>query len=278
MKKSFPARIHVLLARDALLGVVFRRGPSKHVCSFLWDRVTNQFSVGQWLHGRIYERRCDISPNGRFLIYFAMDGKWQSETGGSWTAVSRAPWLKAFALYSKGDCWEGGGLFLSNNRYWVNDRYFSRARILSESHQLTRAAEDTRSQSFGAEDTGIYYPRLQRDGWTLCGHRENGAWNAVTFFEKPLASGWVLRKIAHEQVGSPPGKGCYWDEHELIDCTGKISPCPSWEWADVEGNEVLWAEGGCIYRAVPSKDDARRDQRLLHDFNAYKFEPIEAPY
>jgi hypothetical protein len=68
---------------------------------------------------------------------------------------------------------------------------------------------------FGAECTGVYYPRLLRDGWSLVERAEAGRWNAWTFFEKPLADGWTLRKIAHEQVDAPPGRGCYWDEHEL---------------------------------------------------------------
>src|SRR5215472_15285961 len=110
MTRRIPPRLHVLLASQAPIGVVFRRGPSKSVCSILWNRKTDEFELGQWLRGRIYERRADISPDGRFLIYFAMNGKWNSETKGSWTAISHAPWLKAIALFGKGDCWNGGGL------------------------------------------------------------------------------------------------------------------------------------------------------------------------
>ena len=100
--------------------MVFRRGPAKSVCSVLWDRKTDEFTLGQWLRGRIYERRADISPDGRYLIYFAMNGRWSSKTRGSWTAISQAPWLKAKVLLGKGDCWQGGGLFTSNSRYWLN--------------------------------------------------------------------------------------------------------------------------------------------------------------
>src|SRR5688500_8741161 len=136
-KHNFPARLHVLLAREAPVGLVFRRGPSKQVCTFLWDRTTDRFTLGQWLKGRIYERRADLSPDGKHVIYFAMNGKWQSETGGSWTAISRAPWLTAIALFNKGDCWEGGGLFATKNRYWLNDRYFSQSRVLLSSSTVT---------------------------------------------------------------------------------------------------------------------------------------------
>jgi hypothetical protein len=104
MATRFPARLHVLLASEARVGVVIRRGPARAVCSILWDRNSDKFETGQWLRGRIYERRADVSPDGRYMIYFAMNGRWSSKSRGSWTAVSRAPWLNAVVLWGKGDC------------------------------------------------------------------------------------------------------------------------------------------------------------------------------
>lgn len=76
---KFPARLHVLLARDTKVGLVIRRGPAKSVCTVLWNRERDTFKLGQWMRGRIYERRCDLSPDGTRFIYFAMNGRWQSE-------------------------------------------------------------------------------------------------------------------------------------------------------------------------------------------------------
>lgn len=64
--------------------------------------------MGQWFKGRIYERRCDLSPSGEKLIYFA--AKYRSPLY-TWTAVSRPPFLTALLLWPKGDAWGGGGLF-----------------------------------------------------------------------------------------------------------------------------------------------------------------------
>lgn len=277
-KSTFPARLHALLAREAPVGLVFRRGPSKQVCSFLWDRTTDRFTLGQWLKGRIYERRSDLSPDGRHAIYFAMNGKWQSETGGSWTAISRTPWLKAVALYAKGDCWEGGGLFAANDRYWLNDRYFSPKRVLLHSRDLTMDQQCAPAQQFGAEDTGVYYPRLIRDGWKLIEQCEHSRGSSTTLFEKQLHGRWTLRKIAHEQVGSAPGKGGYWDEHELRDSASTVLAMPAWEWSDVDHGQLVWAERGCLYRASGNDHDPLHGRKLLHDFNQYRFEEIEAPY
>ena len=68
----------------------------------------DRLEPGQWFNGRIYERRCDLSPDGDLLIYFA--AKWQAPFE-TWTAVSRTPYLTARALWPKGDAWGGGGLF-----------------------------------------------------------------------------------------------------------------------------------------------------------------------
>ncbi|MFC1381071.1 MAG: hypothetical protein G8D84_20395 [gamma proteobacterium symbiont of Clathrolucina costata] len=232
--ETFPARLHAVFAKDKPYAVVFRRGPSKQVCTLLWDRRKDTFKLGQWLKGRIYERRTDLSPNGKYLIYFAMNGKWDSETGGSWTAISKAPWLKAIELYRKGDCWDGGGLFLSNNRFWLNDRYFTPGNTLNKSSEVVRDDSYTPEGEFGAEDTGVYYRRLIRDGWRLESHKDISNWNSVTIFEKDLPKGWILRKIAHEQVDSPKGKGCYWDEHELMNRESEtMLNLHKWEWAEL---------------------------------------------
>jgi len=231
------------------------------------------------MKGRIYERRTDISPDGKHMIYFAMNGKWSSETRGAWTAVSKAPYLKALDLFAKGDCWEGGGLFLSTNRYWVNDRYYDPNNLLYNNSSCLRDEEFRPDLNYGAECTGVYYPRLLRDGWKLIERADRNSWNSATIFEKPLLKDWVLRKVAHEQIGSPVGKGCYWDEHELVNSVSKTRiSCPDWEWADWEQDTLVWAEAGKLYRAGLSGRTELRSAKLLHDFNSYTFEAIEAPY
>lgn len=276
--EAFAPRLHVIFARASDAAIVFRRGPSKRVATFLWDRATDRFEIGQWLKGRIYERRSDISPDGRHLIYFAMDGKRRSETRGAWTAVSETPYLKALDLYGKGDCWEGGGLFLTSKSYWLNDRYFHEEDILRQKSGLVRDAMGRPDKQFGAECTGVYYPRLLRDGWRLLEHSELGRWNSLSIFEKDLADGWVLRKIAHEQVDHPPGKGCYWDEHQLRhEKSGALLEFPDWEWADWDRGALVWAEEGKLFRSpLPAAEELQ--PAVIHDFNKYEFEPLEAPY
>ena len=272
----FPARLHVLLASGAPVGVVIRRGPSKSVCSILWNRKTDEFHLGQWMRGRIYERRADISPDGHWMIYFAMNGKWTSETKGSWTAISRVPWLKATTIWGKGDCWHGGGLFTSGSSYWLNDGYGHF--LIRDSREVRRDLQFTPTRSYGGECSSVYYVRLQRDDWTLVQIVTNGRLNTCTIFEKQLAKGWILRKFAHAQSGALPGKGCYWDEHELEHPKLQMRlTFPKWEWADIDEKTLVWAEDGCIKRAQLHQGELGA-AKVLFDFNGMKFEERTAPY
>ncbi len=276
----FPARLHVLLARSSTQAVVLRRGPSKEVCVIGWDRKHDTFEEGQWLRGRIYERRSDLSPDGRYLIYFAMNGHGDSETGGSWTAISRAPYLHALVLLAKGDCWHGGGLFTGPTRYWLNDGYGHR--VLRDSRHVKRDLEHRPPAYYGGECPGVYYNRLVRDGWTLREHVKQDRNKAVTVFEKDLGGGgWLLRKLAHEEIGAPVGKGCYWDEHELERPEHGVKiACPDWEWAEVDGGRLVFASQGCLYRVPRPKGGATELEapKLLHDFNGMQFVARPAPY
>lgn len=272
--QQFPARLHLLIPKNHHQGIVIRRGPSKHVCILGWDRSNDTFTVSQWLKGRIYERRSDISPDGKYWIYFAMNGKWDREAKGSWTAVAFVPWLKAIELYPKGDCWHGGGLFLDNKTYWLNGDHHE---PIITSKQVTQSKSYQPQHQYGGECLNVYYNRLQRDGWKLKS-RTRESWYGQAILEKQLLHGWKIRKICHEQVDSPPGKGCYWDEHELHNENGSVIAKSGWEWAEWLDKALFFAQNGCLYKiTIPSSSNLNEEQ-LIHDFNPYKFEPKQAPY
>ena len=272
----FPPRIHVLLASQAPIGLVIRRGPSKHVATLLWNRDRDTFHLGQWLKGRIYERRSDISPDGKYVIYFAMNGRWQAEARGSWIAISQVPYLKAIALFPKGDCWNGGGLWTGKATYWLNDGYGHE--VLQNTSTLKRDTEYKPQGGCGGECLSVYYPRLLRDGWSWVDRIKIRKWQDKDIFEKPVGHGWTLRKIAHAEVGAPVGKGCYWDEHELVG-PNSAPPiaCPAWEWAELDGKRLVWATAGKLW-AAQVKPNGLAGETVLFDFNDMTFEAIEAPY
>jgi hypothetical protein len=108
----------VLLAREANVGVILRRGPTKRFGLTLWNTEHDRFEGGQWFHGRIYPNRCDLSPDGKLFIYFA--GKFRTrDIAATWIAVSRPPYLTALALWPVGDTWGGQCVFFDNRSLLV---------------------------------------------------------------------------------------------------------------------------------------------------------------
>ena len=241
-----------------------------------WDRATDRFKVGQWLYGRIYERRCDLSPDGRHLIYFAMNGRWHSEAKGAWTGVSRAPYVKALTLLAKGDCWHGGGLFLSSKEYWLNDGYGHQ--VLHDDSRLKRSPEYPWHETYGGECPGVYYIRLQRDGWAMKYTKPDGQGGTITLFEKRVSAHWKLHKLAHATIDRTPGRGCYFDEHQLWNSrTGATLDFPRWEWAEVDGGRMVWAEDGKLFSGRLAAQGLGSIKEL-YDFNPMHFEKLVAPY
>ncbi len=106
--------LQILLAANAPKAVIFRRGPSAWYHLILWHLDNDRFEHGAWLRGRIYEDRCDLSPDGSLLLCFVHQGrKLTTSYSDSWTALSRPPWLQALALWPQGTTYGGGGSFVS---------------------------------------------------------------------------------------------------------------------------------------------------------------------
>jgi hypothetical protein len=120
----------------------------------------------------------------------------------------------------------------------------------------------------------VYYNRLQRDGWLMSQDTYQGA----ALFEKNLPKSWRLRKLAFAEIGAPPGRGCYWDAHELRhEPTDTLLAFPEWEWADFADDRLVWATEGQLRTAHLGRGKLSAE-KLLHDFNNMKFETIAAPY
>jgi hypothetical protein len=108
------------MARQADVALILRRGPTRWVELILWDTKKDKFQRGQWFHGRIYDERCDLSPDGTKFIYFASKygRKRDADMPDTWTAISKPPYFTALALWPNGTTYGGGGLFLDNQCLW----------------------------------------------------------------------------------------------------------------------------------------------------------------
>jgi hypothetical protein len=276
------ARLFVIRAREAPMAAIFRRGPSKQVRLISWNTDTDTFEGGQWLKGRIYERRCDLSPDGRYLIYFAAK---QKPPHYAWTAISRPPYLTALTFWPKGDCWEGGGLFEDARNVWLND-------ALSETSKEAKDVPDNLKlwpRAFGGEDQPIYSLRLLRDGWTLAqpGISQNVPRELLTagsmyfpyippeIWERSAASGDRLRMVIHG-LGEQGGDW-YVVSHEIVTPDGQTIDLGRTDWADWDRNgDLLYARDGKLFRLSPGTrgrfDPAA--SREIADFNGDRFQTM----
>jgi len=297
-KPALTARISALIARKARKAVVFRRGPSRSVLALTWNLADDTLTPGQWFKGRVYERRCDLSPDGELLVYFAgYRGQFRT-----WTAVSRPPYFTALALWPKGDAWGGGGLFPDAHTLDLNHRPATdeRARDGDE----TQLAPDFslpagfRVRPWGphpgwGEDDPIHTARQERDGWRILGEGGGGDWRqydvaapVMVSFDPPWvsakaigATGATLR-VTLSGLKERDGRW-YVEASQIASSSGEIlADLGRTDWSDVDHNgDVLYAQQGRLYR-LPVRGRAAPklgESILVADLNDLRFEPIPPP-
>lgn len=288
------ARLDVLIARMTPRAVVLRRGPTRHWRMLAWNLKDDTIEPGQWVKAKIYSRRCDLSPDGEYLAYFA------ARFSGplySWTAISRPPYFTALALWPKDDAWGGGALFDTSLRLSLN--HTSAHSTLKDGYTLQRdmRVAPLGPHSGGGEDYPFFARRMTRDGWIFDSlERASNAWqpHGSRFSlilgpphvrKKPLGpprhkeklSGH-LRVVTHAMF-EKQGRH-YGETADIIDADGAvIRDLGRIEWADIDHNgDVLYAIEGRLYRL--SRDGSKAifgAAKLVADLNDMKFEAIRAP-
>lgn len=111
MKTRVAPRIYCIPATKAPVVAVFRRGPSDWSHVGRWDVAQGRYEPGAWLRGRIFPRRSDLSPDGRFLAYFAQKPGATWEHGETYVALSKLPWLTALHAFGTCGTWTRGYYF-----------------------------------------------------------------------------------------------------------------------------------------------------------------------
>lgn len=281
------ARLYVVCATKAPVAVIFRRGPSKQVQLIKWNLKTNRFDYGQWFKGRIYERRCDLSPSGDMLIYLAAN---QKKPYYAWTAISKPPYLTALALWPNVGTWGGGGLFLSERHIAVNVAKLE----LAEGFRMTSSIHCERfgSNPGRGEDASIHHAVLLKQGWQLLDFGNMGKpdykANVTWFYARPEIYAkpqgryqlHMLTKGIHQRNDS-----WYWVDYEIHNEADEVVvSLPHLDWADwgLAGN-LLFAKDGKLFSLSKASfkrfaDHGLEAARLLVDLNGQKFYEKVAPY
>jgi hypothetical protein len=302
MSTPTPARLFVLLAREAPVGVIFRRGPRKWVQLIKWKTDTDTFEPGQWIKGQLYERRSDLSPDGSLLAYYLEKREygriWDKEYRQAWTAISKPPYFTALALWPNAFMERGGGLLLDSKTFAVyqdttNQELYAQGSPHRD-HQPPKwmkivPFESSVGRSF---DMNIHYERLLRDGWewvqkgsydrnlpiakieqhfTKTGHCE---YEWLDILERSVGN-LRLRMELLEPSSIVPGRS-YPLDYELIDtAVNETFPIKAhWMDWDQQGR-LVYALGGKLFEAECSGGIVT--SREIADFTANTFESIIAP-
>lgn len=293
--KGAACRLYAILSRDGRSAVVFRRGPSRRVLLLRWWLDSDTVEPGQWLKGRVYERRCDLSPNGDLLVYFAARWSGPIET---WTAVSRPPYFTALALWPKGDAWGGGGLFLGPREIGLNHREGKLG--LAAGFKLPRGVKAGRYGDYAGygEDNPIEDVRLMRSGWRrvqAAGEGEYGATKGYSWkFETPeIMEALSPRALRGERparlrriikaIGKRDGPW-YVEDYAVLDHDGnERRRIVDGSWADWQANgDLLLAIGGKLYRlprklALTPAADPLDGAILVADLAGLTYDPKPSP-
>ena len=280
-------RLHVILARKAPFGLIIRRGPSRHVLLVGWNIADDTFQTGQWLKGRIYERRCDLSPKGDLLLYFAASFR---KPHYSWSAVSRPPFLTALAMWPKGDAWGGGGHFESDTRVSLNHREGELS--LAEGFAVPRwlKLKQFGKHSGWGEDDPIWSERLQRDGWTLIDRptATKDDFGAKVWVEYSPAIRWRKANPKWPKrysldmfiIGMKEKDGPWYLIEHSVNRGEKTDKIGRTDWADWSpSGDLLFAMDGCLYR-VPCNEGVLaplEDSVRIADLTGLRFEPCAPP-
>jgi hypothetical protein len=277
-------RLFVLLAQRAPVAVVIRRGPSKRALLVRWDLTDDSFEAGQWLKGRLYERRCDLSPDGDHFLYFAANYGAPLQT---WTAVSRPPYFTALALWPKGDAWGGGGLMPTETHVLLN--HPESVMSIPEGVRLPKNFRVSLLANAGqGEDDPVFRERIVRDGWHLA---QEGNWGShsrtapVAWTCEPPET-WLKNhpdrlvpvRLRMRTFGINERQGSWYVTHyDVLDESDRVCrDLGRTEWADwSSAGDLLFAQHGKLHRIVVGRRKRfalDRAARTLIDLSRLTFE------
>jgi hypothetical protein len=264
------ARIHLLAARTAPVVIVLRRKPTRVFHVLRWDTRTDTIEAGSWFFGRIYEKRCDVSPDGAWMIYFAA----APGSAKTWTGLAQPPWLKALAWHAGTGTWLGGG-------FWRD------AGTLCVTAYPGWAAPDLQSDRAAKLPFAVARHDWRRDAGDLevLTHRFDRDWEIDAGQSAPrttVASGgnWSVRGVTWSWTRRPTPK------HPALRVRGPVDTATGFtfvldeepalladaDWAEYDAlGQLVFARAGVLYRSTLA------DLRAGRITQSIDLEPLQPP-
>ena len=269
MPSTAPPRIYCIPAINAPIAAVFRRGPTTWSHIGRWDLKNMRYDPGAWFKGRIFPRRSDLSPDGRFLCYFAHKPSAIWEKGEAYVAVSKLPWLTALHAFPTCGTWTRGYHFTEKkDRANPDDAQLPIPYGLWPIPSVQFAAERRRDWTEAPDSP-------QRDPHAAWDDRRNAR------LQKSLPGGHRL--LCVESAGWAGGEFGV-DQavdglrvHYSLEADGDIHLLDNLQWADWDGEGRLLAATRSGKLQIRDLDAGDRQVVFEEDLTRYSPDPNPAP-
>ena len=265
-----PPRLFGIKADDVDTVAIIRRGPSDWCHVSRWDVPAATVESGSWLHGTIAPQKCDLSPDGRWLLYSAVNYPGDWEGGAVYEAISRLPWLRALAA------WEAGTTY-TRGAHFVDDR-----------HRNDLGEPDTGTLQLGRVGIALTPPDQfaveRRHGWSETAdtppRSAGGPWDEhrTVAMQKQQPGGTVRLHVtgAYAAFRSIPTvhAGAH---YELLHADGTATPLSGVQWAEwtATGQLLTADESGVLHCYDLNKHELHETQR--HDLSQQQPDPQPPP-
>jgi hypothetical protein len=267
MKTKFPPRIYCIPASKAPVVAVFRRGPTNWSHVGRWDLAVGQYEPGAWLRGRIFPRRCDLSPDGRLLCYFAHKPTATWEQGEAYVALSKLPWLTALHAFGTCGTWTRGYYFTEDGGWDDPEHVKLPIRYGLRSIPVVQFANERRR---GWQETRNSPPRDPKDFWdqhrNACMQRRQPGGKRMLYVE---SVGWAGGEFGIDQAVD--GLRVRYS----LESAGNLEPLDELQWADWdrEGRLMVATRSGKLQAWNLDSDGPK----ILFEQDLSLLEPNPAP-
>ncbi len=266
-------RVFCIPATAAPVAAVLRRGPSDWFQVGRWTLDPPEFEPGAWLRGQLYPQKCDLSPDGRWLLYSALDGGARWPAGTTYEAVSRLPWLHALAAWNAGTTYTRGLRFVDRGEAVdVGEPDVGDAAPLLRRWGLApnRAEQFALERRRGWTETDDSEPRLPSDAWderrrARMARPRPGGGRAWTLRVQGAYAAFRDGPHAHD-----PAVYSLWTDDDVEVLEGV-------QWADWDpsGRLLLVTADACLQ--IHDDPGKRGAPAFEHDLSAYRPTPEPAP-
>ena len=172
-----PALIYLLPALEAPHVTVLRRKPRGVFHILKWDTRRDTVESGSWFSGQISLEACDVSFDGKWLVYSAR-GRGHKE----WSGVCQPPWLRTVVHDNPNHPGLGGGFWMSRSKLCLGYWDFGDATVPFWGTHYTTEPQIAREVRSGV---GFLVSRLRRDGWERDDSR-------LEFGDYPAKRPWIV--------------------------------------------------------------------------------------